>query len=150
MSSNVLRRTVFASLLAAALAVVPAWAAELATVSNAWIRKPPPGVNTAAVYFTVQNAAKNPIVILKVSSPLAPHAMIHETSTVGGQSRMRMKDMVSVPTGGHVSFKPEGLHVMLTGLRKNLEVGDKVPLTLELSHGGSIGFVAVVRPLDAK
>jgi periplasmic copper chaperone A len=152
--SNVLRRTVLASLLAAALAVVPAltWAetAGALVVQNPWIRKPPPGLETVAVYFTLKNVSKRAVFVVGITSPLATSAMIHETSLVEGQSRMRMKERVSVPAGGEVAFAPEGLHVMLSGLSKPLEVGDKVPLTLELDHGGSIEFVATVRPLDAK
>lgn len=149
--SRVLRRTVLASLLAAALAVATAWAGEqVAQVSNAWIREPPPGLDTAAVYFTVQNITKSPIVIVGVKSPVAAHAMIHETSTVEGQSRMRMRDKVIVPAQGLVAFAPEGLHVMLTGLTKTLAVGEKVPLTIEREQGDALNVVAVVRPLDAK
>jgi copper(I)-binding protein len=152
--SNVLRRTVLASLLAAALAVVPAltWAetAGPLVVQNPWIRKPPPGLETAAVYFTLKNVSKRAVFVVGITSPLATSAMIHETSLIEGQSRMRMKERVNVPAGGEVAFAPEGLHVMLSGLSKPLEVGDKVPLTLELDHGGSIEFVATVRPLDAK
>jgi len=55
-----------------------------------------------------------------------------------------------VTGGSNVAFEPEGLHVMLTGVSKTLEVGEKVPMTLQLDHGGSIDFQATVRPLDAK
>lgn len=151
--STVQRRTVLASLLAAALAAVPAWApAQTATlvVQNPWIRKPPPGLESVAVYFTLKNVSKRAVFVVGVTSPLASGAMIHETSMADGQSRMRMRDRVTVAGGGEVAFSPEGLHVMLSGLRKPLQVGDKVPLTLELDHGGSIDFMATVRPLDAK
>lgn len=152
--SNVVRRSVLASLLAAALAVVPAWAPAQTTatlvVQNPWIRKPPPGVDIVAVYFTVKNLSKRAVFIVGVTTPLATSAMIHETSTVEGQSRMRMRDRVPVPGGSNVAFEPEGLHVMLTGVNKTLEVGEKVPLTLQLDHGGSIDLLATVRPLDAK
>jgi periplasmic copper chaperone A len=145
---------VLASLLAAALAAVPAFTSAETTpplvVKNPWIRKPPPGLETVAVYFTLKNVWTRTVFIVGVSSPLATGAMIHETSLVEGQSRMRMRDRVPVPAGGEVAFAPEGLHVMLTGLSKPVEVGDKVPLTLELDHGGSVDIVATVRPLDAK
>jgi len=151
--SNVLRRTVLASLLAAALAVVPAVVPAQATatliVHTPWIRKPPPGLDTVAVYLTLKNPSKRAVFIVGVKSPLATSAMIHESSMVDGQSRMRMRDRVSVPAGSEVAFAPEGLHVMLSGLSKPLNVGDKVPLTLELEHGGSVDIVATVRPLDA-
>lgn len=152
--SNVLRRTVLASLLAAALAVVPAFAPAQTTatlvVQNPWIRKPPPGLETVAVYFTLKNVSKRAVFIVGVKSPLATSAMIHESSMADGQARMRMRDRVTVPAGNDVAFVPEGLHVMLSGLSKPLNVGDKVPLTLELDPGGSVDFVAIVRPLDAK
>jgi periplasmic copper chaperone A len=152
--SNVVRRTVLASLLAAALAVVSAGAPAQTTaalvVQDPWIRTPPPGVDIVAAYFTVKNLSKRAVFIVGVTSPLAANAMIHESSTVEGQSRMRMRDRVTVPGGGNVAFEPEGLHVMLTGVNKTLEVGEKVPLTLQLDHGGSIDLIATVRPLDAK
>jgi hypothetical protein len=147
---------VLGSLLIAAFAALPALAPaqETATatlvVQNPWIRKPPPGLDSVALYFTVKNLAKRAVYIVGVTSPLASNAMIHETSMVEGQSRMRMRERVTVPGGSHVAFEPEGLHVMLTGVTKTLEVGDKVPVTLELDHGGMIELVAIVRPLDAK
>jgi copper(I)-binding protein len=152
--SNVLRRTVLASLVAAALAVVPAWATaasdSVLVVENAWIRKPPPGLDSVALYFTVKNPGKRDVVIVGATSSLAASAMIHESSMVNGQSRMRMNDNVKVPAGKAVAFAPEGLHVMLTGVTKALAVGDKVPVTLQIDHGGLIDIVAIVRPLDAK
>jgi periplasmic copper chaperone A len=152
--SNVVRRTVLVALLIAAFAAMPAVAPaqETATlvVQNPWIRKPPPGLDSVALYFTVKNLAKRAVYIVGVTSPLASSAMIHETSMVEGQSRMRMRERVTVPGGSNVAFEPEGLHVMLTGVTKTLEVGDKVPVTLELDHGGMIDLVAIVRPLDAK
>jgi copper(I)-binding protein len=102
------------------------------------------------VYFTLKNVSKRAVFIVGVTSPLAANVMIHETSTVEGQSRMRMRERVTVPAGSSVAFAPEGLHVMLSGLNKTLAVGDKVPLTLQLEHGGSVDFVATVRPLDAQ
>lgn len=154
MLSNVVRRTVLATILAAALAAMPALAPAQTTatlvVQNPWIRKPPPGLETVALYFTLKNVSKRAVFIVGVSSPLAANGMIHETSTVDGQSRMRMRERVTVPAGSSVAFEPEGLHVMLTGVTKTLEVGDQVPVTLELDHGGMVELIATVRPLDAE
>ena len=152
---RVMRRTVLASIVVAALAVVaPLCAAgseAMLVVTNAWIRKPPPGLDSAALYFTVSNPSRSrDVVIVSATSARAASAMIHESSTVDGQSRMRMKTSVRVAGGQSVAFAPEGLHIMLTGLTKPLEVGDKVPVTLELEHGSSVDLVATVRPLDAK
>jgi periplasmic copper chaperone A len=136
-----------------AAAFGPAFAAEPVAplaVENAWIRMPAPGLDTAAVYLSLKNPSKRQVFVVGVTTKLAEHAMIHETSIVEGQSRMRMRENVVVAPGKTVAFAPEGLHIMLTGLKKALAVGEKVPLTLELDHGGSVDVVATVRPLDAK
>jgi periplasmic copper chaperone A len=161
---NILSAFVVSLLMAGAAAVVPSVASAQAStaskpaakapsgtliVQNAWVRKPP-GVDTAAVYFVLVNSGAKPVTVVGVSSSLAEHVMIHETSTVDGQSRMRMKDSVVVGAGKSVAFAPEGLHVMLSGFRYDVAVGDRVPLTLQLEGGGKVSVDALVRPLGAQ
>jgi copper(I)-binding protein len=143
---------VFSLVLTVAATLLPAWAhaqSSPLTVEGAWVRKPP-GVDTAAVYFVLKNPGAKPITLVGVTSPVADHVMVHETSTVDGQSRMRMRENVIVEPGKSVSFAPEGLHVMLIGFTKDLAVGDTVPLTLQLEDGAQLSVSAVVRPLVAK
>jgi copper(I)-binding protein len=138
--------------LAFAAAFVPALLlAQTASLvaKDAWVRKPPAG-ETAAVYFVLTNNGAQPATVIGVTSPIAESAMIHETSIVDGQSRMRMKDRILVPPGKSVTFGPEGLHVMFVGFRYDVKVGDNVPLTLQLEGGGKLAISAVVRPLDGK
>jgi copper(I)-binding protein len=123
--------------------------ASALTVKDAWLRKPP-GVDAAAVYFTVKNPGSKSVTIVGVSSAIATHVMIHESATVDGMSRMRMKDKIVVPAGQTVVFAPEGLHVMLNGFKYDVAVGDTVTLSLKLEGGGQINVPAQVRPLDAK
>ena len=122
--------------------------ASALTVVNAWVRKPP-GVDTAAVYFVLKNAGTSAITITGVSSPIAEHVMVHESSTVDGQARMRMKDTVTVAPGKSVAFSPGGLHVMLSGLKQAIPVGAKVPVTLQLEGGGQVSVTAIVRSLGS-
>lgn len=129
-------------------ALVVAQTASL-VAKDAWIRKPPGG-ETAAVYFVLANSGTKPVTVVGVTSSVAESAMIHETSVVDGQSRMRMKDRIVVPAGKSVTFAPEGLHVMFVGFRYDVSVGDRVPLTLQLEDGGKLAISAIVRPLDAK
>lgn len=139
-------------MLALAAAFAPALALSQSAslvARDAWVRKPPAG-ETAAVYFVLENSGTQPVTVLGVTSPVAESAMIHETSVVDGQSRMRMRDKVVVPAGKSVAFAPEGLHVMFVGFRYDVAVGDRVPLTLQLEGGGKLAISAVVRPLDAK
>ena len=139
-------------LLLSAAAFVPSFAhAEAAplVVQNAWARKPP-GADAAAVYFVLSNPGAKPVTVVGVTSMLATHVMIHETSLVDGQSRMRMRDKVTIAPGKSVDFAPEGLHVMLSGFKYDVLVGDTMHLILKLQDGGRVDVPAIVRPLDAQ
>jgi copper(I)-binding protein len=149
-------RTSFGTLASLLLTFAAAFVPALVVAQNAslvakdaWIRKPPAG-ETAAVYFVLANTGTKPVTVVGVTSAVAETAMIHETSVVDGQSRMRMRDKVVVPAGKTVTFAPEGLHVMFVGFRYDVSVGDRVPLTLQLEDGGKLAISATVRPLDAK
>lgn len=144
-------RFVAAFVLALAAAFSPSLVAAQASqlvVTDAWMRKPP-GVDAAAVYFKVKNTSAKPITVISVTSTIATQVMIHETATVDGLSRMRMKDKIVVAPGQTVAFAPEGLHVMLTGFKYDVAVGDTVTLSLKLDGGGQVNVPALVRPLDA-
>jgi periplasmic copper chaperone A len=141
-----------ACVLALVASLVPAPGAAQAgplIVQGAWIRKVP-GADTAAAYLVLRNPSAQPVIVIGVRSALAEHAMIHETSTVGGQSRMRMHEPLVIAPGQRVALEPGGLHVMLSGLRKDPVVGQAVPLVLLLANGAQVQVAAVVRPLGSQ
>jgi periplasmic copper chaperone A len=135
-----------------ATCIVPAFATAQASpliVQNAWMRKAP-GTDTAAVYLVLRNTSVEPVIVVGVRSPAATHVMIHETSTTGGQARMRMHEKLVIAPGQSVSLAPGGLHVMLSGMKKSPLIGQTVPLILLLANGGQVQVAAVVRPLDSE
>jgi copper(I)-binding protein len=118
-------------------------------VSNAWLRKVP-GADTAAAYLVLRNTSTEPIIVIGVRSPAASNAMIHETSTVSGQSQMRMHEKLVIAPGQTLALQPGGLHVMLSGFSKNPLPGQSVPLILLLANGGTVQVTAVARSLGAQ
>jgi periplasmic copper chaperone A len=118
-------------------------------VQDAWVRQVP-GSDVAAVYLTLRNPTPKPITIVGVESSLASHAMIHETKTESGQSRMRPHEQLVVPPGQAVKLEPGGLHVMLHGVTHSAAVGQSVPLILLLSDGNKVQVAAIVRPLTTQ
>jgi periplasmic copper chaperone A len=116
---------------------------------NAWVRATP-GVDTAAAYLTLRNVSSSAVTVTSVESPLAGHAMIHETTTQGGQSRMRAHEQLTVAARSTVRFEPGGLHIMLHDLKQPLTVGASVPLVLGLTGGQILQVTAAVRPLSAE
>jgi hypothetical protein len=59
-----------------------------------------------------------------------------------------MESVADLPIKAHGSaiFGPGGLHVMLTGLKQPLKVGDSFPLKLRFAH---VGTITVTVPVQA-
>jgi periplasmic copper chaperone A len=123
--------------------------APLLEAGNAWVRATP-GADMAAAYLTLRNVSANPVTVTGIESPIAGHALIHETTVQQGQSRMRPREAVVVAPGSVVKFEPGGLHVMLHDLKQPLRVGQTVPLLIKLAGGGVVPVTATVRPLSAE
>jgi len=115
-----------------ALAAVALAAASLAhaqvTVDKPWVRTTVAQQTTSAAYFTVTSAQGGKII--DASSPVAAAAEVHEMKMAGDMMKMRAVDAVPLPAGQPVEFKPNGYHLMLTGLKAPLKAGDVVPIKL--------------------
>ena len=59
--------------------------------------------------------------------------------------RMRKIDKIELPAGGEVTLQPGGLHVMLLGLKQDLNEGERISVTLKFSDGSSKTIEAPVR-----
>ena len=110
------------------------------TIGHPWAR-PTAGANMmGAAYLTLKNSGKEADTLKSVSSPDAEKAEIHEhIHDAGGVMRMRpVEGGVTVPPGGTISFEPGAYHLMLIGLKHNLEEGHSIPLKLSFAHAGDI------------
>jgi hypothetical protein len=76
--------------------------------------------------------------------------MLHESKTSGGQSTMRHLDSLVIAPGQSIALQPGGVHVMLSGLKTSIAIGEKVPLVLVLADGSQLHFAALVRPLNSE
>lgn len=119
-------------------------------VENAWVRQPPPGAEVAAAYFTLHNAGGKAAVLVDIDCPLAGGAMLHRTTVVAGESRMRPVERLTIPPGQSVTLEPGSLHVMLDQLAHPLAVGQHVPLVLHFAGGKELHVDATVRPLGGQ
>jgi copper(I)-binding protein len=137
--------------LIASLAAAPPLGAQQPSLvaQDAWVRATP-GAQMAAAYLTLRNVSSKTVTVTGVESPVAGHAMIHETTVQGGQSRMRPHEQLVVAPGMTVKLEPGGLHVMLHDLKQPLTAGQTVPLVITLAGGGTLQVTAAVRPLNAE
>lgn len=122
------------------------WAlAEDVRVQEAYI-PPTLGTGTGAVYMKVRNNTDKTDRLLGISSNSARAADMHMTQHADGMMKMRAVDCIAIPAQGEIIFAPGGLHVMLSGLGKELKVGDTIHLTLKLEQAGEITVDVPVKP----
>lgn len=62
-----------------------------------------------------------------------------------GMMTMMPVNEIAVPVNGSATLAPNGLHMMMFGLKSKLAVGDKVPVTLKLDNGDQVQVTATVR-----
>ena len=98
------------------------------TVDKPWVRTTVPQQTTSAAYLTITSVQAGRLV--DASSPLAASVEVHEMKMEGEMMKMRSVDALPLPAGQPVELKPNGLHIMLTGLKAPLKAGDVVPIKL--------------------
>ena len=98
-------------------------------VSDAWVRATVPQQKASGLYASITSVAGARL--LAASSPVAAMVEIHEMRMDGNVMRMRaLSDGLVLPAGKAVELKPGGYHVMMMGLKQQLNVGDSVAVTL--------------------
>jgi hypothetical protein len=131
--------------LCAAAAWTPAMAASPITISGAEVRASLGGSTTSAAYMVIANHGEAADRLMSVDCACAARTEIHVTRNRNGVTSMEPTGPVAVPAHGRVSFSPDGLHVMLMGLKGELRAGQVQPMTLHFEHAGAVTARFAVR-----
>jgi copper(I)-binding protein len=123
-------------------------AREGVLVSEAWARPAPQGAN-GAVYFVIENNSSQADSLVGVSGDIAEAVEMHESSMNGEVMEMHQLQVVPLDAGAQVVFQPGGLHVMLIGLRQELQAGDEFEITLAFQESEGITLRVPVRDSPA-
>jgi copper(I)-binding protein len=110
------------------------------TAGHPWSRPTAGPTKLGAAYLILKNEGQEADTLQSVSSPDVAKVEIHE-HTQDGQGVMRMRPVeggLKIPAGGTVEFKPGGYHLMLIGLKHNLEEGQRIPLKLHFAQAGDL------------
>jgi len=62
-----------------------------------------------------------------------------------GTMQMMHQDSVPLSAGAEVEFAPRGLHIMFTGLKRNLKAGDRVEVVLHFKKHADISLIVPVQ-----
>lgn len=117
-----------AFLAAGVLLAATATAHAQVSVAKPWVRTTVAQQTTTAAYLTITSAQGGKLV--SASSPIAANVDLHEMKMAGDLMKMRAVDTLPLPAGQAVKLKPNGYHLMMTGLKAPVKAGDTVPLTL--------------------
>ena len=127
--------------------VTNAFAADI-EIKDAWSKASIGQVRNGAAFFNVVNHGMADRIV-GVRSDLADKTELHTHIMENNVMKMRkVEGGVEVPMQGEVMFKPGSYHVMLIGLKKPLEQGEMVKVTLEFEKAGDVPVM--IHVMDAK
>ena len=99
----------------------------------------------SAAYMVLVNNGNQADKLIGIASDVANTVELHESKIENDVMKMQQVEFIEVPANGQVELKPGGLHIMLIGLTKDLNEGDKVRLDLEFEVSGELPIEAEVR-----
>lgn len=131
------------------LSLLPAFAFahDGVRVEHAWA--PPSMAQSNAVGFLTLNAAGDDALV-GVASDCCKTIEMHEMTMKNDVMRMRRVKRIALPDHTDIKLESGGYHLMLIGLKKPLDVGDKVPVTLRFKHADPVEAVLEVKPRSSK
>jgi copper(I)-binding protein len=118
------------------------------TASNAWVRAPAPGQDSAAGYVALTSPTAD--ALTGVDATGFGMAMLHVSKTQNGISSMADLDSIRLPAGQTVTLKPGGFHIMLMDFKAPPKVGSTVRLTFHFMHAKDVSVAAPVKPVTAR
>lgn len=105
-----------------------------------------PNGDVAGMFGDVANAGSQSVKLTGGSAPDVGMVQIHEYVKDGTTETMKeIPGGLEIPAGGSVALKPGGYHVMMMQVTADWQVGDTVPVTLNLSDGTSVTVQAEVK-----
>lgn len=125
---------------------LPVRAEQSVDLRDAWIRYLP-GDRPMAGYFELRNNGDVDRELMGAASETFAGVHLHQSVEQDGTTTMQPVSSVSIPAGGRVAFEPSGYHLMLMQRRKDLEVGDRVAITLIFDNGGEQSTEFTIKPV---
>ncbi len=118
-------------------------------IDDPWSRATVSAAPNGVVYLTIKNTGTTADKLIDVASPAADQAQVHDMKVEGDVSQMWLVGSVELPPGRTVTLAPNGLHIMLLGLKQPLEAAQTFPVTLTFEKAGSITIDVPVELMGA-
>jgi copper(I)-binding protein len=126
-------------------AVAQDYLKDVMTVAGAWAKATPPDSQTTAVYLTILNNSDDPDKFVGATTPIADKVEIRDSA-----NKNVVLSSVTLKHSDGVSFKPGGIHLLLTGLKHQLVPHEKFPITLFFLKATKVDAEVTVTAPDSK
>ena len=136
------------ALIAASLLLSPlACFASTANITevNPYARATPPNAPTSAVFTEIVNSGNTDRVIVGASTPAAGKAELQEVIKSGDLMEMRHIQKLAITANGKLTLKPGSFHIMLFDLKKDMQPGSDIKVTLTFANGDKQTFTAPIK-----
>jgi copper(I)-binding protein len=101
---------------------------------------------TGAIFMQLANDGRETDRLIGGQTDVAEVVEIHETRMEGDVMKMQMlAEGLEVPPRSTVRLEPGGYHVMLIGMKQNLEPGDRFEIELQFEKSGTKTMQVEVR-----
>lgn len=123
--------------------------ADAISIEAPYIRAMPPGQAVTAMFLTLQNNSDTDRFLVAATGDISEKIELHEhIHADGGMMKMREVPEIAIPKHEQTALKPGGYHIMLIGLKKDLQVGEKVSFDLQFKDGSQTSITAEVKTIN--
>jgi periplasmic copper chaperone A len=105
--------------------------------SNGWVKAPAPGATQAVAFVTIENPGMYEVNVTSASADAAGKVELRD----GGQS----VTFINVPAYGRLDMSASGAHLLLLDMKRPIQEGDAVTLTLSTDSDITLTVAARVR-----
>jgi len=112
-------------------------------------RAMPKVVKNGAAFMVLHNIGDTQRFLVGLKSEVAEHVEIHRTQMIDGIMKMQQVKSIAMAPNSFLEFKPGDFHIMLIGLKQQLEEGRQFNLTLMFDDGSEREVSVPVRGMGA-
>ena len=99
--------------------------------------------------MTIENKGTAPDRLVGAASPIAERVELHQHVHEGGVMKMRQVPGFDVPANGQFVLKPGGGHLMFVNIKRQINPGETIAVTLKFEKAGELKAEYVVGGLGA-